>query len=466
MRRLGTTVEGTAVTYRVGPMFYKSTCEGGNIRLLLSTIISCLPTPASVPTVGNMLSGNRRSRERSSSRRPFSTLTFGVVASPFINGLTFFEICSKVVRKKSCILGSAGNGEREVNHVLRVRTGAERRVARMCTKSVTTTMKLGSAAAKSALYSPTRPVVLRSVRFPRPIVSITVRPGSGTTRRGVNVTLRGLTRRSPAFEIGASRRAKRAVVSNVNRLRLRVVISELLERFGIRTGINTPRITCERAVARPMSIRCGCSGRSNNENRCKRIGVEIVPRSPKANCGFRGGAINKSMPGRCIKPASTNVRNTVTSNVITKCPIISITIRLCSNSCRRISSSRVTFGVTNSVTVGSTLGGNGSMLLRPFFGIRIIAPRRCVKSIVNKLGSGENLVRNVRTESNTRIVGTFIPLSRVFKCSARLESAARNHTACAVVFSRCRRIPTSITGGVTRKEWWAICCWWGWCGLG
>lgn len=184
-------------------MAYNSTFGGGNIRTVLSTMVSCLPSPISMPTVGNVLSsnGSAPTRHRTDSSRPFSTLTFGVTASPFINGLAFFHICSNIIGSNSAMLGSIGTTHRHFNHVIRVRTGGHRRVGRIHTNSVTTTVNLGSMAANSALYSPSTPVVLRHVRFPRPMVSVTIRPGAGTSRRGVNLTLNHLTGRSPSFHM-------------------------------------------------------------------------------------------------------------------------------------------------------------------------------------------------------------------------------------------------------------------------
>lgn len=267
--RLGTTVHGNIYAGGLFPILYNSTCGGGKVRVLLSTIISCVPDPLSVPPIGNAgPSASRRRAHRTSSGTPLSTLTFGVVTSPFINGLTFFHICSNALRTNACICGSAGNGGRHINHVLQVRTGRHRRMRRTCANSVNNVINLGSAAANSALYSRGRPVVLRGVRFPSPIVSMTIRPGAGTSRRGVNVTLTHLTRRSPAFGIGASTRANRAVVSNVNRLRLSVVISHVSHRFGMSYGINGPRITCHRAVHGSIGSHNFFGHRSNNHNRC------------------------------------------------------------------------------------------------------------------------------------------------------------------------------------------------------
>ncbi len=464
IRRVGGVVHGTAVTGSVMPVYYNASCHGGNMRPLLSTIISCVPTPASVRTVGNMgPSASRRRIERSASDRPFTTLTFGVTASPFMNGVYFFHMCSNSISTNTNMFGSIGHGGREVKHVLRVRTGRHRSVRAYCSNSVTTTINLGGAAANSALYSRGGPVVLRSVGFPRPIVHITVRPGAGTNRRGVNLSLTGLTRRSPAFGTCASRRANRAVVTNVNRLRLRVVISHLLHRFGMRTGINTPRITCGRDVHRFISRRAGCGHRSNNSNRCNRIGVGLRPGRANGNCRFVGTIANNDVPGRCVPTISANVGNSLRTNMLTNCPMISIGIALCSNSCRRISSCRVTFGVTNSVTFGRTYHGTGPILLRPVVGIAIVIPRRCVNSIVNSLGSHHNRVRNFRSHANIGRVGTHMPLNSVFNCTASLHSGARNHNRCMVRPSNCGRIPGSVTRGVVSSHaggsWLALRVW-------
>lgn len=250
---------------------YNSTFGGGNIRTILSTIIRCLPTPVSIPTVGNISRGSGRIRHRTSSGRPFTTLTFGVTASPFMNALAFVHMCSNIIGANSNICGSMGRGHRHFNHVIRLRTGGHRRMGRVHTNSVTTTVNLGSMAANSALYSRGTGIVLRHVRFPRPIVRVTIRPEALTSRRGVNITLNGLTTRSPSFHMRASERSKRALVSNVNRLRLSVVISHVGHRFDIRYGINGPRMTCHRAVHNGTRIRNGFVHRSNNHNRCNRI---------------------------------------------------------------------------------------------------------------------------------------------------------------------------------------------------
>lgn len=442
--RVVRTLQRKAVGTKVIPILYNSTFGGENVRLLLSTIMSCLPTPVSIPTVRKTLPGNRLTRHPTSSRTPLTTLTFGVVTSP-CNHLAFIQICSKILGGNDCVCGTAGSGGRQVSHLVILGTSSHVRIRRLETKSLNTTVKLERAFANSAVYSPKRPVILRSLFIPRPIVSITMRPGAGRSVSGLSGTLRSLSRRSPAFHIDASPRAGRAIVTKVKRLRLSVLMSQVLQRFGIRTGVKTPRITCQRAVHRTAGTRNHFVHRDNNGKRCNRIIMRIRPQRRKDNFRFISGVMKKAVPGRCVPPTRRNVGRTYRSNVLTKCPMVSLGIALASKSCRRMSSSRVTFGVTKSVTVGRTIVGTSPILLRPVVGIRIRIPRSFLNSIVKSLGSQHNRVRNVKSRTNITGIATSIPLTRVFNCTASVHSGARNQNVFSVRFDRCNRIPQGIT---------------------
>lgn len=220
--------------------------------------------------------------------------------------------------------------------------------------------------------------------------------------------------------------------------------------------MNGPRITCHRAVHRGIaSIRNGRTGRSNNHNRCNRIIVSVCPLRPNSgpgNCRFVGSVGNNMVPNRCVPTISGNVRRRLGTNPLTNCPMMSVNVHLRFNSCRSISSSRLTFGLTTSVTFGRNFGGTGPILLRPVVGIRMRAPRRGANSIVNSLDHHHNVLGNRRSRIANIGVRTRMPLSRVFKCTARLHSLAGNHTSCAVRFLGCSRTPDGITRTMVRTH--------------
>lgn len=221
-------------------------------------------------------------------------------------------------------------------------------------------------------------------------------------------------------------------------------------------GLRSLGITCERAMGKGSSIRKGRGGRSNNRNRCKSMGVGF--REDGGSFRFARRVFKKSMPGRCVPTMRGNLGSSVLGKMLTKFPIAGVGTALCSNSCRSISSSRVTFGVTTDLTFEGNVRRTRPILLRPVVDLGVAVPRRCVNSIVNSVGGEEKGVLNVRPlNGKGRMVCTRTPRTRAFGCTVSLESVARNEKCFRVRVRGCSRIPCRVTREVVTRtgggEW-------------
>ncbi len=165
-----------------------------------------------------------------------------------------------------------------------------------------------------------------------------------------------------------------------------------------------------------------------------------------------GGAINNSVPNGFVPTIRGNMGRNLLGNTITNCPMRNIGVRICSNSFRPISSSRMTFGVTNSHTFHRTVTRTGPSLLRPVVRMGVSVPSDCVNTIANSLGRHHNHILNVRVRSGLRVVATRMPVTRLFRCPTRLHDLANSHKDCRVRFIHCSVMPSRVTGGVTRDH--------------
>lgn len=172
--------------------------------------------------------------------------------------------------------------------------------------------------------------------------------------------------------------------------------------------------------------------------------------------------INKTIPGGCFPTIRGKLHSYITGKFTTNCPVMNLGTALCSNSCRPISSSRVTFGATTSLTCGGTVPGTNITVLRPVNALATCVPSRGLNSVVNSIAGHHNEILNVNTSrrGNVRRLATRIPVTRVNSFAAILHSIATNEKRCALSFTHCRRTPRPITSGMvtshtTRGRRWA-----------
>lgn len=430
------------------PIFTLDKLDNRTYSRLLSFVTSIYPTPSSRCTVYS----SRPVRLATSTGNSLTTVYFGAITSPFVNGLSFFGILDNGLATNTRVIGTSANRSRELNGVIAVFNTGRASTTRVPTNSVNTTIGLSNFGANSALYGTSGVVGTSNIGAPRTACSVTTGTIGGNSRRGVTLNFTELYRRSPDLGFHMGGRARRRVVDNLNRRRVSITITGLGAGFTISIRLTPPGVTCERAVAGGISTRKHRGGRDNNRNRFNSIFVRFRPYAYRG-LRFTREMINNSIPGGFFPTIRGKLGRYVRGNILTNCPVINVGTALCSNSCRPMSSDRVDFGVTTSVTFGRNMAGTNPVLLRPVSAIQILYGSRTVNSIVNSVGGHHNHILKVGPiNSNVRRVISRVPSTRVAAFSATVHRVARKENSFASRFTECREYPRRITRGVVSRD--------------
>lgn len=291
--------------HRIVPVFYADNGHSVNAGHLVRFVVGITPNPLGTP--GFLSASNRR--VTTSRATPTITFMFGDRIRRRVNRVACFHIVHNHVTRNARLIGAHANGGRGISRLFTMTNEGHVGIARLVTNSVNYAIGLGNAHAGSALTTPSTPIAIRPVMFPRPHCHTTIGTGRRNSRRGLNGILGSTGFRSPAVLIRCSGRLGRAVVRNRNRRRLGVLHAHVRGRGHLRCSCVTPGVPCHRAVAGITRTSCHRGGRSNNTNRFNRIRVVVrpccrnVPRP--GGCGIPNGNSVIIGPGagrRCSLP--------------------------------------------------------------------------------------------------------------------------------------------------------------------
>jgi len=431
------------------PVLCGSALRNKGIRPLLDAIVSYLPSPLDMPPVRAIDTrvGVEVTRPASDDA-PFSALAFKVVSDPFVGRLVYFRVYSGRVEVGDQVFNATRGKKERIGRLLLMHANRREEVAEADTGAVVATLGLKNTFTGDTLCHASQPVVLESIRFPKPVLSIAVEPRTRADQDKMGEALRRLTEEDPTFKVNYNQETGQTVISGMGELHLEVIVSRLLSEFRVGAKVGKPRVAYKETITIPVRAEGRFIRQTGGHGQYGHVCLELEPMERGSGFQFVDRVKSGAIPKQYIPAAEVGIKEALETGVLAGYPLVDIKVTLYDGSYHEVDSSEIAFKMAGAMAIRDGVIKAKPILLEPIMRLEAVTPGKFLGDIIGDLSSRRGRIEAIETHDQVCTIHSFIPLAETFGYATSLRSLTEGRATHSMEFYRYQVVPAELADQV------------------
>jgi elongation factor G len=441
---------------KVTPVLCGSSFKNKGVQPLLDAVIDYLPSPLDVPPVtGVEPSADEEGKiaERpADDNAPFAALAFKVMADPYVGKLTYFRAYSGTLKTGSRVLNSSTGRTERIGRILEMHANHREEREEIFAGDIVAGVGLKQTSTGDTLCDPAHPIVLETIEFPEPVISVSIEPKTKADQEKLGSSLTRLAEEDPTFQVRSDEETGQTLISGMGELHLEVIVDRLLREFKVDANVGRPQVAYRETIRRPVEKVEGRFVRQTGGR--GQYGHVVINAEPAEGEGFdfvnkiRGGSI----PSEFIPAVEQGIEEALESGVKAGYPMVDVRVTLVDGSYHDVDSSEMAFKVAGSMALRDAARRAKPVLLEPIMAVEVVTPEEFMGDVIGDLNRRRGRIEGMEPRGNTQVVWAYVPLAEMFGYATDLRSQTQGRATYTMQFERYEEIPASLAEEITEHR--------------
>lgn len=447
-----TALRRITLTNKAVPILCGSALSNRGVRLLLNAVVDYLPSPADMPPVRAVetKTSTQILREAKDSV-PFTALAFKVVTDPFVGRLVYFRVYSGQVKASDQVFNSTRGKTERIGRLFLMHANRRDEIEVADTGSIASTLGLKNTFTGDTLCSQAQPVLLESIRFPEPVISVAIEPRTRADQDKMGDALKKLTEEDPTFKVNFNEETGQIIIAGMGELHLEVTVHRLLSEFGVAAKVGKPRVAYKETITTATRAEGRFVRQTGGHGQYGHVWLDIEPAERGSGFEFidkvKGGVI----PRQFIPAIEAGIREALEDGIIAGYPLVDIRVTAFDGSFHEVDSSELAFKMAGSIALKHGVSKANPVLLEPIMRMEVVTPQEFLGDIIGDVTCRRGHIESIETHGDISIIQALIPLSETFGYATALRSQTQGRASHTLEFHSYQEIPASLTKEVAEK---------------
>ncbi len=427
------------------PILCGSALRNKGIRLLLDAIVSYLPSPLDMPPIRAI--DTRLKTEVTRPARddaPFSALAFKVVSDPFVGRLVYLRVYSGRVKAKAQIFNAAQGRKERIGRLLLMHANHREEIGEADTGAIVATLGLKGTFTGDTLCDSSRPVVLESIRFPEPVLSVAIEPRTKVDQDKIGEALSKLVEEDPTFKVDYNQDTGQTVISGMGELHLEVIVGRLFSEFKVGAKVGRPQVAYKETITIPVRVERKFVRQTGGHGQYGHVCLELEPVERGSGFQFVSRVKNGAIPKQYIPAVEAGIKEAMGIGVLAGYPVVDIKATIYDGSYHEVDSSDIAFKMAGSRALKDGVAKAKPILLEPIMKLEVVTPEQFLGDIIGALNSRRGRIEAIETQGEMRVVHSLIPLAETFGYATSLRSLTQGRATHSMEFYRYEELPAEL----------------------
>jgi elongation factor G len=435
---------------KVVPVLCGSALQNMGIRKLLDAILAYLPSPVDMPPVRAVDTKTDSAVTRpASDEAPFSALAFKVVTDPYMGRLVYFRVYSGRVRAGAQIYNSTRSKSERIGRLLLMQSNRREEIDVADTGAIVATVGLKNTFTGDTLCQSNQPVILESIRFPEPVLSVAIEPRTRTDQDKMTDALRKLTEEDPTFKVYYDEETGQTVIAGMGELHLEILVHRLLTEFGVGAKVGRPRVAYKETITLPVQSEGRFVRQTGGHGQYGHVIIEMEPMERGGGFEFINRIHGATIPKQYIPAVETGVKDAMDTGVLAGYPMVDVRVSLIDGSYHEVDSSELSFRVAGSMAFKNGVRKARPVLLEPIMKLEVVTPKDFLGDIIGDLSAKRGRIELIETHGETCIIQALLPLAETFGYATSLRSQTQGRATHSLEFHSYQELPNEVAEKIT-----------------
>ncbi|PWA12958.1 elongation factor G [Pueribacillus theae] len=434
------------------PVLCGSAFKNKGIQLVLDAVLDYLPAPTDIPAIKGTVPNTEEEVERESSDdAPFSALAFKVMTDPFVGKLTFFRVYSGTVNSGSYVLNSTKGKRERIGRILQMHANSREEISTVYAGDIAAGVGLKDTGTGDTLCDDKHPVILESMEFPEPVISVAIEPKTKNDQDKMGIALAKLAEEDPTFKTETNEETGQTVISGMGELHLDVIVDRLKREFKVEANVGAPQVAYRETIRKAGQCEGKFIRQSGGRGQYGHVWIEFEPLEEGAGFEFENAIVGGVVPREYVPAVEAGLKDALENGLLAGYPVIDIKAKLYDGSYHDVDSSEMAFKIAASMALRKAKEICNPVLLEPIVKVEVVVPEEYMGDIMGDITSRRGRVEGMTARGNAQVINAFVPLSEMFGYATSLRSNTQGRGVYSMHFDHYEEVPKSIAEDIIKK---------------
>ncbi len=434
------TIDNTMV-----PVVCGTSYRNKGVQKVLDAVVDYMPAPTDIEAIkGVNPETDEETTRPSGDNEPFAALAFKIATDPFVGKLCFFRVYSGKVDAGSSILNSTKGKSERMGRILQMHANSRKDIETCYSGDIAAAVGLKLTTTGDTLCDPKFPVILESMEFPDPVISLAIEPKTKAGQEKMGIGLAKLAEEDPTFKTYTNEETGQTIIAGMGELHLEIIVDRLLREFKVEANVGAPQVSYKETIRREANVDHKYSRQSGGKGQYGHVKIIVEPNESGKGYEFINKVVGGAIPKEYIPAVDAGIKGAMEAGVLAGYQVVDVKVTLYDGSYHEVDSSEMAFKIAGSMAFKEAMRKADPVILEPIMKVAVIVPEDYMGDVIGDLNSRRGQIQGMETRPGAQQINAFVPLSEMFGYSNDLRSKTQGRGQYSMEPSHFIEVPKSI----------------------
>jgi len=441
-----------ALTLAFTPILCGAAFKNKGVQQLLDSVVYYLPSPEDVPTIEGIDPNTKEQIIRNADdTEPLAALAFKIITDPYVGQLAYIRVYSGKLTAGTYIYNSTKNKRERVGRLLRMHANKREEVDEVCAGDIAAAIGLKSSYTGDTLCPEDSTVILESIDFPEPVISVAIEPGTKAEQDKLSKCLNKLQQEDPTFEVRIDHDTNQTIISGMGELHLEILCDRMKREFSLDVKVSKPQVAYKESITASVEEDYKYAKQSGGRGQYGHVKILVEPTGRGGGFKFVNKITGGAIPKEFIPAVQKGVVEAMNRGVLCGNPIVDVSVTLLYGSYHEVDSSEMAFKVCSSIAFQNACKKASPVLLEPIMLVEVVTPEEFMGDVIGGLNSKRGKIMELADQAGAKVIKAEVPLSGMFGYSTDLRSATQGRANYSMEFGKYEPVPDNVAEELIAK---------------
>ena len=437
---------------KICPVICGSSFKNKGVQNLLDAVLDYMPAPTDIPAIQGIDANTELPIERhASDAEPFSALAFKIMTDPFVGQLCFFRVYSGIMNSGSYVYNSTKGKRERVGRILKMHANKREEIKEVFAGDIAAAVGLKYTTTGDTLCNEDNAVILESIEFPEPVISIAIEPKTKADQEKLGLSLAKLASEDPSFRVKTDEETGQTIISGMGELHLEIIVDRLFREFKVDANVGKPQVAYRETITKKVKSEGKFVRQSGGRGQFGHVWLEIEPQEAGKGYEFVDAIKGGVVPREYIPAVDKGIKEALDSGVMAGFPVVDIKVTLIDGSYHEVDSSEMAFKIAGSMGFKEGCQKASPIILEPIMSVEVVVPEDYMGDVIGDLNSRRGRIMGMEGRAGAQVVASMVPLAQMFGYSTDLRSATQGRATYSMTFDHYEPVPKSVAEEIVAK---------------
>lgn len=437
---------------KMTPVTCGTSYKNRGVQPLLDAIVDYMPSPIDIPPIQGVKPNGDEDSRPASDDAPFSALAFKIMTDPYVGKLAFFRVYSGVLKSGSYVYNSTKGRKERIGRILQMHANNRTEIDTVYSGDIAAAVGLKDTTTGDTLCDEKAPIILESMEFPDPVISVAVEPSTKNDQDKMGIALQKLAEEDPTFKVRTDPETGQTIISGMGELHLQIIVDRMLREFHVDCKVGEPQVAYRETIRKSAKAEGKFIRQTGGHGQYGHCWIEIFPNEVGKGFEFESKIIGGVIPKEYINPIEAGVKQAMENGVLAGYPMVDVKAIVYDGSFHEVDSSEAAFKIAGSIAFKAAAEKAKPVLLEPYVKIEVTVPETYMGDVIGDLNARRGKIDGMDAQNGLQVIHGFVPLSEMFGYATELRSKTQGRGTYSMEVAYYDEVPQTIADAIVARN--------------